>query len=64
MPNHGKGVNVIEDTTFVSSINDLTTPLNFVKNNLLKVGVFPGYLKDCCCCAVQINGYEWLKRGV
>ena len=47
MPNHGKGVNAIEDTVFVSSVEDLTTPLTIVKENLLRVGVFPGCLKDC-----------------
>ena len=47
--NHGKGVNTIDDTTFVSSIEDLTTPLTTVKDNLLRVGVFYGCFKDCVC---------------
>ena len=64
MPNHGKGVNAIEDIAFVSSVNDLTTLLKFVTNNLLKVVVFHGCLQYFCCCVVQINGCEWLKRGV
>ena len=64
MPNHGKGVNAIEDTAFVSSVEDLTTPLTIVKENLLRVGVFPGCLKDCNCCTLQKNGCEWLKKGV
>ena len=64
MPNHGKGVNAIEDTIFVSSVEDLTTPLTIIKKSLLKVGVFPGCLKDCDCCATQINGCKWLKEGV
>ena len=64
MPNHGKGVNAIEDASFVSSINDLTTPLKTIKKNLLKAVVFPRCLEDCCCCAVQTNGCEWLKKGV
>ena len=46
MPNHGKCVNVIKDTTFVSSVEDLTTPLTTVKENLLKARVFPDCLKD------------------
>ena len=50
MSNHGKGVNAIDDTTFVSSIEDLTTPLSIVKVNLLKAGVFPGCSKDFVCC--------------
>ena len=61
MPNHGKGVNFVEDTIFVSSIKDLTTPLNNIKKNLLKAGIFPGCVKDCVCCTKQLNGYEGLK---
>ena len=47
MLNHGKGVNAIEDAIFVSSVEDLTTPLTIVKENLLKAEVFPSCLKDC-----------------
>ena len=64
MLNHGKGINAIYDTTFVSSVKDLTTPLTTMKENLLRVGVFPGYLKDCDFRAEQINGCKWLKEGV
>ena len=46
MPNHGKGVNAIEDTICVSSVEDLTTPLTIIKKNLLKARIFPGCLKD------------------
>ena len=52
MPDHGKGVNAIEDAIFVSFVNDLTIPLKTVKDNLLKAGVFHGCLEDCFCCAV------------
>ena len=58
MPNHGKGVNSIEDASFVSSVKDLTTPLKIVKKNLLKAGVFPSCFEDCYHCAVQINVCE------
>ena len=51
MQNHGKGVNAVEDTIFVASVEDLTTPLNIIKNNLLKAGIFLGCVKDCVCCA-------------
>ena len=64
MPNHGKGVNVVEDTIFVSSVEDLTTLLTIIKKNLLKAGIFPGYLKDCVCCAKQLNGCKGLKEGI
>ena len=47
MPNHGKGVNAVEDAIFVSSVKDLTTPLNIIKENLLKVGILHGCSKDC-----------------
>ena len=40
IPNYGKGVNAIDDTTFVSSVEDLTTPLNIMKGDLLIDGVF------------------------
>ena len=47
MPKNDKGVNAVEDAIFVTSIEELTTPLNAIKNNLLKAGIFPGYVKDC-----------------
>ena len=64
MSNHDKGFNAIDDTTFVSSIEDLTTPLTTVKDNLLRVGVFSGCSKDCVCCDQQVNGCKRLKEGV
>ena len=47
MPNHDKGVNAIEDVSYVSTMNDLTTPLMIVKEKLLQAELFPGYAKDC-----------------
>ena len=35
MPKHGQGVNAIDNECFVSSMNDLTTPLLTIKHNLL-----------------------------
>ena len=64
MLNHGKGVNVVEDTIYAASIEDLTTPLIIIKENLLKDGIFHGCLKDCVCCAKQLNGCEGLKEGI
>ena len=64
MPSHGKGVNAIDDVSFVSSINDLTTPLLTVKKNLLRVGLFPGFLENYYHCASQTNGCIWLKKGI
>ena len=35
MPNHDKGVNTIEDVSYVSTVNYLTTPMMIVKEKLL-----------------------------
>ena len=47
IPNHGKGVNAVEDIFFVASVEELTTPLIIIKENLLKAVNFPGCLKNC-----------------
>ena len=49
MPKHDKGVNVVEDTIVIAFVEELTTPWNVIKNNLLKAGIFPGCKKDCVC---------------
>ena len=64
MPKYDKSVNAIEDTIFVASVEELTTPLNIIKKNLLKAGIFPGCVKDCVCCERQHNGCEGLKKGI
>ena len=64
MSNHGKGVNAIDDTTCVSSIEDLITLLTIMKGNLLRVGVFHGCSKDCVCCDQQVNGCKRMKEDV
>ena len=56
MPSHGKGVNAIDDVSFVSTINDLTAPLMTVKNNLLRASLFSGFLENCYHCTSQTNG--------
>ena len=64
MPKHDKGVNVVEDTIFVTFVEDLTTPLNIIKNNLLKARIFPGCKNDCVCCTRRIDECEGLKKGI
>ena len=64
MPSHGKGVNAIDDVSFVSTIDDLTTSLLTIKKNLLRAGLFPGCLENCFHCASQTNGCIWLKKGI
>ena len=55
MPSHGKGVNAIDDVSFVSTVIHLTTPLLTIKKNLLRAGLFLGFLEDCYHCASQTN---------
>ena len=50
IPKHGQGVNVVDDECFVSSVNDLTTPLLTIKQNLLRAGLFPGCDESCHLC--------------
>ena len=64
MPSHGKGVNSIDDVSYVSTINDLTTPLMIIKKNLLRASLFSGYPKNGYHCASQTNGCMWLKKGI
>ena len=64
MPSHNKGVNVINDVSYVSTISDLSTPLMTVKKNLLRTGLFQGCPKKCYHCASQTNGCMWLKKGI
>ena len=64
MPKHGKGVNTVDDVTFITYVEDLTTPLTILKANLIKAGVFPGCSKNCSCCDQRENGCELLKKGV
>ena len=64
MPSHNKGVNAINDVSYVSTISDLTTPLIIIKKNLLQVGLFSGCLESCYHCASQSEGCMWLKKGI
>ena len=47
LPTHDKGMSAIEDVLYVTSVNDVITPLSTVKNNLLQAGLFPGCVKEC-----------------
>ena len=64
MPSHGKGVNSIDDVSYVSTINDLTTPLMIIKKNLLRASLFSGYPKNGYHCASQTNGFMRMKKGI
>ena len=64
MPKHNKGISVVEDILYVTSVDDVVTPLSTIKRNLLQAGLFPGCIKGCYCCAAEPNGFGLLKRGV
>ena len=50
MPKHGHNTNAIEEDLFVTTIDELLTPLPIIKINLLKSSVFPGCNEDCHLC--------------
>ena len=64
MPKHGQGVNVVDDDLFVSSIDELVTPLSVVKKNLLRANLFLGCGEDCHMCSFLPSGCHLLKLGV
>ena len=45
MPNHDKGVNVIDDISYIYVVSDLTTPLMIVQKKLLQAGLFMGCIE-------------------
>ena len=64
MPRHGHNTNAIEEYFFVTSVDELMTPLLTIKINLLKAGVFPGYNKVCHLCLSSPTGCPLLKTGI
>ena len=63
MPMHGHNANVVEEDLFVSTMDELLTPLLTIKLNLLKAGVFPGCDKDFCIFLSSSFDYL-LKKGI
>ena len=47
MPKHGHGVNDVDDDLFVTSVEEISTPLMTVNKNLLLAGLFPGCGEGC-----------------
>ena len=68
MPAHGgASANAIdgdEGLCLVSDVNAVKTPLLFVKDRLLKGGVFPGCMEDCQECPDHVNGCANLREGI
>ena len=42
MPKHGRGVNTVDTDLFVTSVEEISTPLVTVKKNFLLASLFPG----------------------
>ena len=64
MPKHDKGISAIDDVFYVATTSELMTPLPIIKMDLLKAGLFLGYIKKCYYCTVQPNGRMLLKEGI
>ena len=64
IPNHDKGINAIDDVSYVSVVSDLTTPLMIVKKNRLQASLFPDCIENCYHYTSQSNGCMWLKKGI
>ena len=63
MPNHDKGVNAIDDVSYVSVVSDLT-PMMIVKKKMLQAGLFPGWFENSYYYTYQSNGCIRLKEGI
>ena len=62
MPKHG--VNAVDDDSFVTFVEDISTLLMTVKKNLLLAGLFPGCGEGCHLCSILPAGCHLLKSGV
>ena len=64
MPKHGHGVNAVGDDLFVTSVEEISTPLMIVKKNFLLAGLFLGCGEGCHMCSILPAGCRLLKSGV
>ena len=64
MPKHGHNTNAIEEEMFVTSVDELMTPLQTIKVNLLNAGVFPGCDEVYHFCLSSPTSCPLLKTGV
>ena len=64
IPKHGHNANTIEQDMFVTSVDELMTPLLIIKRNLLIAGVFPGCDKSCNFCLSSPTSCSLLKACV
>ena len=64
MLRHGDNASAVEEDLFVSTMNELLTPLLTIKLNLLKAGVFPGCDQNCHACLSSSFDCPLLKKGI
>ncbi|XP_050916439.1 uncharacterized protein LOC127131569 [Lathyrus oleraceus] len=68
MPPHGgasvSAIEVDEELNLIMDASLATIPLPFVKEYLLKMGVFPGCAADCKDRLYQCNGCDYLKSKI
>ena len=64
IPKHGCGVNTVEDNMFVSTVDELVTPLLTIKKNLLKASLFSGCDEGCHFYLSRPTSCHLLKAGV
>ena len=62
MPKHNHGVNVVDTDLFVTSVDEVSTPLMTVKKNLLLAGLFLGCGEGCHMCSSLPTGCNLLKQ--
>ena len=63
-PKHNHGVNTVDTDRFVTSVDEVSTPLMTVKKNLLLAGLFPGCDEDFHICSSLPSGCYLLRTGV
>ena len=64
MLRHGHNANVVEEDLFVSTVDELLTPLLTIKLNFLKAGVIPGCDQDYHTCLSSSFDSPLLKKGI
>ena len=64
IPKHGRGVNVVDTDLFVTSVEEISTPLMSVKKNLLLASLFLGCGEGFHMCLSLPSGCHLLKSGV
>ena len=52
LPKHSHGVNAVDTDLFVTSVDEVSTPLMTIKKNFLLAGLFSGYGEDFHMCSI------------